>query len=251
LLVPEEEFTSNLFPWMVHADRRVQVVTIPASRLHEAIDARTTVVAFSAVQSASGEVARHDELTARAREHGALVVVDATQACGWLPLAAADSDAFACAGYKWLMAPRGTAFLYLRPELRDRLRPLAAGWFAGRQVHDSYYGPPLRLADDARRFDTSPAWFSWVGAQPALELLERIGVPAVHDHNLGLANRFRAGLGLAASNSAIVSVELPGAAERLERAGIRAAVRDRFLRVSFHLYSTSDDVDAALDALTG
>ena len=105
------------------------------------------------------------------------------------------------------------------------------------------------LASDARRFDTSPAWFSWVGAAPALELLNRIGVGAVYDHDVALANRFRAGLGMEPSNSAIVSVARDGAAQRLERAGIVAAVRGGRLRASWHLYNTDADVDAALDAI--
>ena len=64
-----------------------------------------------------------------------------------------------------------------------------------------------------------------------------------------LANRFRAGLGLAPGDSAIVSADIPGAEERLLAAGIRAAVRGGSLRASFHLYNTAEDVDAALEAL--
>jgi selenocysteine lyase/cysteine desulfurase len=112
-----------------------------------------------------------------------------------------------------------------------------------------YYGLPPRLAADARRLDISPAWFSWVGAAPALEVIEQIGVEAIHEHDLALANRFRAGLGLPPGDSAIVLVEVPGADERLQRAGIRAAVRAGTLRASFHVYNTEADVDAALAAL--
>ncbi|GAB3803747.1 hypothetical protein GCM10027605_26280 [Micromonospora zhanjiangensis] len=148
------------------------------------------------------------------------------------------------------MAPRGAAFGYLAPALRDRLIPSAAGWYAGADVHASYYGPPLRLATDARRFDVSPAWFSFVGAAPALELLAEIGLPAIREHNVGLANRFRAGLDLPPGDSAIVSVDVPDAARRLAGANIRAAVRAGRVRASFHLYSTTDDVDAAVCALT-
>jgi selenocysteine lyase/cysteine desulfurase len=118
-------------------------------------------------------------------------------------------------------------------------------------VHTSYSGPPLRLAESARRLDTSPAWFSWVATQPALELVERIGVEAIHAHDVGLANRFRAGLGLEPGDSAIVSAEVPGARERLEAAGIVAAERGGRLRASWHVYNTEADVDAALDALVG
>lgn len=127
----------------------------------------------------------------------------------------------------------------------EAMRQALSDW----RGHDSYFGPPLRLATDAHRFDTSPAWFSWVGAQPALELVNRIGVHCVYEHDVALANRFRAGLGLEPSNSAIVSVARDGAAERLERAGIRAALRGGRLRASWHLYNTESDVEAALDAL--
>jgi selenocysteine lyase/cysteine desulfurase len=251
VLAPDVEFTSTLFPFLAHADRGIRVRTVAPTDLPEAIDAATTLVAFSTVQSATGEVADADAVVAAARHHGALLAVDVTQSCGWLPLDATRFDFVVCAAYKWLLSPRGTAFLALRPEHLERLRPLAAGWYAGEDPHASYYGPPLRLAADARRLDTSPAWFSWVGTTPALETLERIGIERIHAHDVALANRFRAGLGLPPSDSAIVSAEVPDAQARLERAGIRAAIRAGSLRASFHVYTTDADVDAALDALLG
>ncbi|MFK3984205.1 aminotransferase class V-fold PLP-dependent enzyme [Micromonospora sp. NPDC050397] len=249
VLVPAEEFTSNLFPWLAQGERGVRVRTVPADRLAESVDASTDLVAFSLVQSATGAVAEYDAVVSSAREHGALVVVDATQGCGWLPFDAHLADAVVVGAYKWLMAPRGAAFGYLAPTLRERLTPLAANWYAGEDPHSSYYGPPLRLAADARRFDLSPAWFSYVGAAPALELLAEIGLPAIRKHNVALANRFLAGLGEPPGHSAIVTVDVPGAEERLASAGVRAAVRAGRVRASFHLYSTEDDVDQALSAL--
>jgi selenocysteine lyase/cysteine desulfurase len=247
VLAPDIEFTSNLFPWLARPDLRVR--TVAPAKLAEAVDADTDLVAFSLVQSATGEVAGYDGIVTAAREHGALVVVDATQACGWLPFDATRADAVVVAAYKWLMAPRGVAFGYLAPALRERLTPHAAGWYAGAEVHESYYGPPLRLAGDARRFDISPAWFSYVGAAPALELVERIGVAAIHEHDVALANRFLTGLGRPPGDSAIVTVDVPRAEERLKAAGVRAAVRAGRVRASFHVYSTVDDVDLALTAL--
>jgi len=251
VLVPEIEFTSTLFPFMVQAGRGVRVRTVPAGELAAAIDADTDVVAFSAVQMATGEVADLDAIAAAAHEYRAMTVVDATQGCGWLPLDAGRFDVVAAAAYKWLLSPRGTAFMTVRRERLESIVPAAAGWYAGEDVHASYFGPPLRLAKDARRLDTSPAWFSWVGTQPALELLLAVGVDAIHAHDVGLANRFRAGVGLPAGHSAIVSAELPGAAGRLEAAGIRAAVRGGRVRTSWHLYNTEEDVDRVLDVLAG
>ncbi|WP_049563717.1 aminotransferase class V-fold PLP-dependent enzyme [Nonomuraea sp. SBT364] len=243
VLVPETEFTSNLFPWAVAA----RVTTVPADRLADAVTSSTAAVAFSLVQSATGEVAPLADIVAAARDHDALVIADGSQACGWLPVGVTGVDALACAAYKWLMAPRGAAFGYLSPRLRDRMRPLAANWYAGADEGGSYYGPPLRLAGDARAFDLSPAWFCFVGAAPAIELLDEIGVERVREHDVALANRFRAGLGLEPYDSAIVAVDAPG--ERLAAAGIRAAVRAGRVRASFHAYNTTADVDRALEAL--
>ncbi|MGH3546530.1 MAG: aminotransferase class V-fold PLP-dependent enzyme [Pseudonocardiaceae bacterium] len=251
VVTAEGDFTSLLFPWLVHADRGFDVHPVPVAGLADAVDSSTTVIALSLVQSATGQIADLDAIVAAAQAHDALVVVDATQACGWLPVTTAGVDALACGGYKWLMSPRGSAFLAVSDRLADRLRPIHAGWFAGADVHTSYYGLPLRLARSARRFDTSPAWFSWVGTAPALDVIEQIGIEAIHTHNLGLTNRFRAGLGLAEGNSAIVSAAIPDAQHKLAAAGIRAAARAGQLRVSFHVYSTENDVDAALTALAG
>src|SRR5262249_32838983 len=159
VVVPEIEFTSNLFPWLVHADRDVTVDTVPLEKLADAIGAGTTLVAFSLVQSATGEIAPVDDILAAARGHGALVCADASQACGWLPVQAASFDVLVCAAYKWLMAPRGVAFCYLAPDLRERVRPLQAGWYAGQDVHQSYYGPPLRLGRSGPRLPPPPSLF--------------------------------------------------------------------------------------------
>ena len=80
-------------------------------------------------------------------------------------------------------------------------------------------------------------------------MIERIGIAAIHEHNVGLANTFRLGIGLEPSDSAIVSADIPGAEEAFAAAGVRAAVRDGRIRASFHIYSTAEDVRMAVDAL--
>jgi selenocysteine lyase/cysteine desulfurase len=247
VLVPDIEFTSTLFPFLVHPG--LEVTTVPPARLAESIDERTDVVAFSAVQMSTGEVADLDAILAAAKTHDVMTLVDATQAAGWLPLQADRFDFLVAAGYKWLLSPRGTAWMTVAPERLDAIVPAQAGWFAGEDVHDAYIGPPLRLAHNARRLDTSPVWFSWVGALPALQLLNEIGVEAIHEHNLGLANRFRERLGLEPSNSAIVTVEIPGGFEKLQAAGMHAAQRGSRVRVGFHLYNREEDADLAVDVL--
>lgn len=245
----EPEFTSLLWPFLAQ-QRGIEVECVPVAKVADSVDERTDVVALSVVQSSTGELAALEAVIEAAATHDALTVVDATQACGWLPVDASRIDLLACSAYKWLCSPRGTAFMSVRPELHDRLTPIAAGWYAGEDPHSSYYGAPLRLANDARRFDVSPAWFPWIATAPTLDLLLEIGIDAIHEHNLRLANRFRAGLGLPPGDSAIVSAELPEAEERLQGTRVMAAARAGLLRTSWHVYNTDEDVDELLALLT-
>ena len=128
--------------------------------------------------------------------------------------------------------------------------PHHAGWYAGADVWDSVYGLPLRLAADARAFDTSPAWYCQAGAAVALPWLAGVDRAAVQDHCVGLADAFCAGVGLAPAGSAIVAVRHPDAMARLAAAGVVASARAGAARLAFHLYNTEDDVDRAVAALT-
>lgn len=251
VVVPEGDFSSLTWPFLVQRHRGVEVLAAPLSGLADAVDRHTDAVAFSLVQSSTGEVADWEAVAEAAGSVGALTVADGTHACGWLPLDASRFDALVCAAYKWLLSPRGTALAAFSRRLLDRMRPLAANWYAADDPFGRYYEPELRLTPHARRLDLSPAWFSWVGAAPALEVLLAIGIERIHAHNLALADRFRAGLGLPAGRSAIVAACVPGAERRLGEAGIRAASRAGWLRASFHVYNTEGDVDAALAALLG
>jgi selenocysteine lyase/cysteine desulfurase len=252
VLAAEGDFTSVLFPFLAQDRRGVAVELVPLERLAEAVGPEHDLVAVSSVQSFDGRVAALDVLAESAGHHGVRTFLDTTQGMGWLPLDCSRFDYTACAAYKWLLCPRGVAFFTLRAERREELVPHAAGWYAGHDVPSSYYGAPLRLAADARRFDLSPAWLAWVAAAPALALLGELGVAAIHAHDLRMAARLRAGLGLPPGDSAIVSVSglAADAAQQLAAAGVMAAGRGGGLRLSCHLYTTERDVDRALQALS-
>lgn len=153
VLVADGDFTSLLWPFAARPELTVR--SVPLERIADAVDGRTDLVAVSAVQSADGRIAPIGDLIAAARAHGARILLDATQAAGWLPLpagpAGCDVDWMVCGGYKWLLGPRGTCFLTGTPEALDALPAIGAGWYAGADIWDSVYGLPLRLAPDARR----------------------------------------------------------------------------------------------------
>ncbi|GEL93919.1 aminotransferase class V-fold PLP-dependent enzyme [Cellulomonas composti] len=252
VLTVDGDFTSVVYPFLVQADRGVQVRHVPAERLVDEIVPGTDVVAFSLAQSRDGRVTDLAEVAAAARSVGALTVCDVTQATGWMPVDATLADVTVCAAYKWLAAPRGVAFLTVGPAARERLRPVAAGWYAGADVWRSVYGPTMRLADDARRFDVSPAWLCWAGAAPALELFAAADPHEVRAHDVGLADALRARLDLPPAGRAVVTLpddEHGTLRARLEAAGCRVAGRGGGVRLAFHVWNDADDVELAADAL--
>lgn len=251
VLCPEGEFTSLTFPFLAREDLDLTVEFVPLERLASSIGPGTDLVAFSAVQSANGRVADLAAIGASATAHGALTVVDATQAVGWLPFDATQFDFVVAGAYKWLLSPRGTSFMTVRPDLLERAQPLYAGWYAGDSPWESIYGSPLRLANDARRFDLSPAWLPWIGTTPALQLLSDVGVDKIHTHNVGLANSLLSELGMDPTDSAIVSLDLAAGFDPAGLDGLRTAYRAGRLRVGFHLYNTYEDVTRLLAAITG
>lgn len=250
VLCPEGDFSSVMLPFL-HAGHDVR--TAPLAALAEAVTTQTALVAFSLVQSATGDVADVDALVAAARAHGARLLCDATQAVGWLPVDATRFDALVCHAYKWLCAPRGVAFLAVSEDFQQALRPVHAGWYAGADPWSSCYGHDIALAPDASRFDVSPAWQAFVGAAPALELFAGLEASALHEHATALAREFRQGLDLPTPvrESAIVTWDDPDGDDlaRLSAAGIVASGRAGRARVAFHLFNDADDVDDAVRAL--
>lgn len=251
VLTATGDFTSILFPFHAQAARGVTVREVALEQLADAVTAGTTLVSVSAVQSADGRLVDLGALQRACAATGTRVLLDTTQAVGWLPIDAGRFAYTICGGYKWLLAPRGTAYLTVQPDLLDDLVPHTAGWYAGRHPWDSIYGAPLRLAGDARRFDVSPAWHAWVGAAPALQLLTGVGTHTLHAHALGLANQFRAGVNLPTGDSAIVSALADThVAQLMDQTGIIGSVRANRLRLSFHISTSTHDVDRAVNILS-
>jgi selenocysteine lyase/cysteine desulfurase len=245
VLAAVREFTSVSWPFAAcgHAVDEVPLDEVPA-RAPE-----YDVVAVSVAQSADGALVDLDALRAATTGGDTVVVLDATQSLGWLPVDLSWADVVVAGGYKWLLAPRGASWLACSNRFLDRVTPSGAGWYAADDRWQRTYGLPLALADGARRLDVSPAWASYVGAAVALGWLADLDRAAVHDHGVGLAGRVREELELAPSPSPIVSIPHPDAGDRLAAAGIRCAPRAGATRVAFHLHNTADDVDRLLDAL--
>ena len=244
------EFTSVIFPFAAQAHRGVAVTEAEPTELLSRVNDHD-LIAVSVAQSNDGAIADMDRLRDAAAASGARVLLDVTQAAGWLPLRLGWADWVVGAGYKWLLSPRGVAWLALRPDALERTMPHVANWYAAGDPWSATYGLPLRLAADARRLDLSPVWFAQRGAAAVLPWLATLDLAAVHTHCVGLADSLLMKLGSPPRGSAIVALDLPGAAERLAAAGITATSRADRTRLSFHLYNTAEDVEMAVAALRG
>lgn len=252
VLVPEGEFSSIVLPF-VHAGRGIHVRTAPLRRLAEHVGPATSLVAFSLVQSGTGEVADVAAIRDAAERYGARTLCDTTQAVGWHPVAAGDFDAVICHAYKWLCAPRGVSFLAVSEEFAADIPPRFAGWYAGDDPWSSCYGADAVLAADARRFDVSPAWQAFAGAAPALELFASLSPADTYAYTTELADAFRAAAGIPQPErpSAIVTWNDPAGEDlaRLVAAGLVASGRAGRARVAFHIFNDDEDVALALRAL--
>lgn len=252
VVVARHDFTSVTWPFFVRDVMRAgcRVRIVPLTALDRAVDRHTRLIAVSAVQSRNGELANLDAIAQAASEHECETLIDVTQSAGWLPIDARRFDYVICSSYKWLLTPRGVAFMAISERGISSTLPASANWYAGASRGTALYAERLQLAEGARRFDVSPAWLCWLGAVPALELIESIGVETINAHNVALANRFREGRGMPRGESAIVSVtDVEDAERRLQEADIKASIRDGGVRLAFHLYNTEEDVDRALNAL--
>jgi selenocysteine lyase/cysteine desulfurase len=245
VLVAAGEFTSVTFPFAAQAHRGVTVTEAPLADLPARAGAYD-VVAVSVVQSADGALVDLTALRGAAEAGGTAVLLDTSQAAGWLPLALDWADWVVGAGYKWLLSPRGSSWLAVHPRALERTRPVAAGWYAGDVPMRTTYGLPLRLADGARSMDLSPVWFAQTGAAVALPYLASLDLAEVRDHCVGLADSFLKAIGREPRGSAIVAVEAdPG---RVRAAGVASGIRAGRVRLAFHLYNTADDVEQLLTA---
>jgi selenocysteine lyase/cysteine desulfurase len=251
VLCVDGDFSSVVFPFLQHARRGVRVTHVPLPELADNITHDTSFVAFSLVQSATGQIAESERILQAAGAHGARVVCDTTQATGWLPVDASLFDATVCHTYKWLCAPRGVSFLTVSDDFLAELVPVEANWYAGDDPWESCYGPDIHLASDARRFDVSPAWQAWVGALPALRMFAGMDMEEVRAYDARLGNSLCEGMGLESGDQAIVTWPDQDGSDlrRLTEAGITASGRAGRARVAFHLWNDDEDVALALRAL--
>lgn len=237
---------------------------IDAEGVIAAIDERTQVVCLSHVTFATGALLDVSPIVRRAREVGALVVLDAYQSVGVLPIdvTALDLDFVLGGAHKWLCGSYESAFLYVRPQLLAGLEPAATGWIAA--ADPLSFTPPAGWSETARRFaGGTPAVLPALFSRPGLAIVRDLGLETIRSLSLAhtdhiIARADEVGLSVVTPRAherrgGIVALRFPGdanVAQALVAAGFVCSYRGA-LRVAPHFYSTSAEIDRFMDALVG
>jgi selenocysteine lyase/cysteine desulfurase len=258
--------------WHAQRQRGARVVhvppadngVIPFERFEQAIDDDTALVSITHVSYRTGALVDVESVSRLAHERGALVLLDAYQSAGSMPLDvnALGVDFLAAGVLKYLLGSAGLAFLYARRDVVERLRPTATGWFADEDIFamDAWdYSP----APTAARFQSGtppiPAIYAGIAG---MELMQEIGIAETRDHVRELNHRLIEGVedvgGTLATprkparRGALICVrskDAPALVDALRREGIVTSSRDGNLRISAHAYNSHEDVDAVVAAL--
>lgn len=275
----DNEFPSNQYPWLNLASRGVEIRRLaPADsggridlgQIEKAFDSRTRLLSISWVGYASGWRISVDDVVELAHRHGVLVFLDAIQGLGVFPLDVRKTpvDFLAADGHKWLLGPEGAGIFYLRSEHLDRLRAIGIGWNSVENRH-RFERIELKLRPDATRFEggtLNMAGFLGLGA--SLELLMQHGVGPSADE---LAKRVltlgdyacdalrRIGATIVshrgeACSSGIISFlprqgDLMAIRAQLKDRGIILSCRNGWLRIALHGFNNKDDVQRLCEAL--
>jgi cysteine desulfurase / selenocysteine lyase len=247
----------------------VEFVVTPWETFHDSLTARTRLVAISTVNYSTGFRPPLGEISETLRRRGIMLYLDGTQSLGALPFDVSQirPDLLAVDAYKWLLSPNGAGFMYVSPELRERLAPAVIGWRSDRdwRNHENLHHGAPRFASEAEKYEGGMLPFALLYAMDAvIEMIETIGQHQIEQRVLNLAAKTRdvlraAGAVLSADSnphfdSQIVTArfagrEAPAIVRQLESRKVLVAARHGNLRVSPHFYNDETDLAHLAEAL--
>ena len=252
------EFPNNLYALGALGSRGVEFIECPWERFYETVDERTRLVALSSANYTTGFVPPLEEMSSFLRARGVLLFVDGTQSVGALEfdVGRLRPDMLAVHGYKWLMCPNGAGFMYVRPELRDRLPANVVGWRSHRDwrsVDNLHHGAP-EPTSRAEKYEGGMLPFALIYAmQASVEMMLEIGPDLIEKRVLELADQVRellrnCGATVTRYRSPIVAGQFAGRdvsamARTLRERRVLVSARHGNLRVSPHFYNNETDLE--------
>ena len=267
IVCPAMDFPSMIYLYRAHQALGFELSLVPAEpdfsirtdRFLDAIDDETLVVALSHVLFRSSYVMDAAPIVERAHRHGAIVVLDAFQSAGIIPLnvAALDVD-FATGGcLKWLCGGPGNAFLYTRPDLLKTVRPRFSGWLARANPFAFDIDDDMLREDAMRMMNGTPTVPAFYAALPGLDIIGQVGVDRIREKSKRMTARLLElvdahGWHTVTSRdpervAGTVAIDLPHASEIAKTLNARDFVVDFRpgvgIRVSPHFYNTFEEIE--------
>jgi kynureninase len=271
----DQEFPSNMYVWEGMRSRGARIEVVPSDgvevdlqRLLEAIDETTLIVPLSLVCYKTNFLIDAKAVCKRAHEVGALVLLDAYQALGTVPVdvRAIGADMVCGGSVKWLCGGPGAAYLYVRPELLPKLEPRITGWAAHAEPFAFETGPQRYAPDIRRMLHGTPSVASFLAATAGYEIVLEVGVSAIREHSMRMTEGLRTKLlavgfpihspedptrrGSTLTVGLAPNEDGPAFVKALEARGILVDHRPGAgIRVSPHFYTLEEELDEFVEAL--
>ena len=266
-------FPSTVYPWMRIASStgcEVRLIKeknnfISTQSIVDLIDKNTSVVCISHVEYSNGQVFDLDLLSNAAKKHNALLIIDATQSAGAIPIDVKKTpiDAIVCGAYKWLCGPFGAAFMYVTPELSKKLEPGLVGFRSHKNMWE-LDASRVDYPNSAEKFEFSTMAFGCaLGLAKSIQYLADIGVEDIFKYNRALADTLVDNL--RSKSAVITSPDNKGRSsivtayfkkkdsnkivEQLKKRKVYVSKRGESIRFSPHLYNTIGDIENAIEQI--
>jgi len=270
VVVADVEYPSMIYPWARRLGREVEIRVVPSrdwyvdlADLRAVVDQHTRIVSVSQVSYLTGQRLNVAAVADIAWQAGARLIVDATHALGVIPVNANLCDFLVSSCYKWLLAAHGVGVFVWNRSRVDDLEPASIGWHSVRSRGGVNRPTEVALRPDADRFEIgNPSLPSIYILNNALDRLFELTARDVESHVLALGARVREGLmargklvmtpespAERAGNLCFAEPEAEQLAEKLAARGVQVWGSDGRVRVSAHVYNSSEDVDRFFNAL--
>ncbi len=281
ILTAGGEFPLQYTTWKPMEERegiRLKIISprdryLSAEDFISALTPRTRLVSVSLVRFDNGALLDASRIAAACHAQGALLLLDASQCCGAVPMDVnrLGADFIVSAGYKWILGPFGTGFFWAKAEHISRMRPGPFYWMAAQGAENfssmAAFSDP-KPADAARRWDAAETanYYNLAAMDAGLELVLRIGVDTVAAHNHKLIDQLFARLprdrfvaaspidrnqrgpyGCFEARSAAKTKEYY---EKLRNENVITSLREGKIRVSPYVYNSERDIDRLISVIT-
>ena len=267
-------FPSTVYPWSRVAKSTGAQIRLAKSKngyssinaISSLIDQNTSVVCISHTEFSNGHTYDLHVLAELAHKKDAILVVDATQSAGAIPIDVEKNkiDVLVTGAYKWLCAPFGSAFMYIRHNLAKKLNPGLVGFRSHKNMWD-LDATRLRYNDDVSKYEFSTLAFGCIlGLSESLKYLNTIGIDKIYNYNLFLTDHLIEGLkqldakiistDKCVNRSPIITAKFKNKDSEsiindLRCANIFISQRKEWVRFSPHFYNTLEDIDLVISEI--